>query len=108
MSQKGAHKLPSGASRGRVRTWRRPTEVAAKGKKPPEGGPLRGTWKQFYQPLVTQRTSSRNEPMPLVNIELHGTVVTHLQQERLAVVLIFYVHALHDVERLQRLFAKGN
>src|SRR6478735_6275013 len=46
--------------------------------------------------------------MSLVNVELHGTVVTHLQQERLAVVLILDVHALHDVERLQRFFAKGN
>src|SRR6186713_1541019 len=46
--------------------------------------------------------------MSLVNIELHGTVVTHLQQERLAVVLVLDVHALHDVESLQRLFAKGN
>jgi hypothetical protein len=51
---------------------------------------------------------SRSEPMSLVNIELHGAVVTHLQQERLAVVLILYVHALHDFESLQRLFAKGN
>jgi hypothetical protein len=51
---------------------------------------------------------SRSEPMSLVNIELHGAVVTHLQQERLAVVLVLYVHALHDVESLQRLFAKGN
>ena len=37
------------------------------------------TWKQLYQPLVTKRTSSRSEPMSLVNIELHRAVVTHLQ-----------------------------
>jgi hypothetical protein len=32
-----------------------------------------------YQPLVTKRTLSRSKPMSLVNIELHGAVVTHLQ-----------------------------
>jgi hypothetical protein len=52
-------------------------------KKPPEGGwsfsPLKGTWKQFNQPLVTKRTLSRSEPMSLVNIELHRAVVSHLQ-----------------------------
>jgi hypothetical protein len=46
--------------------------------------------------------------MSLVNIKLHRAVVTHLQQERLAVVLMLYVHALHDFESLQRLFAKGS
>jgi hypothetical protein len=53
-------------------------------KKPPEGrwslSPLKGiTWKQLYQPPATKRTSSRSEPMSLVNIELHRAVVTHLQ-----------------------------
>jgi hypothetical protein len=50
---------------------------------PPGSGwsfsPLKETWKQLYQPLVTKRTSSRSEPMSLVNIELHRAVVTHLQ-----------------------------
>jgi hypothetical protein len=69
---------------------------------------MKGTWKQLYQPPVTKRTLSHSEPMSLVNIELHDAVVTHLQQERLAVVLMLYVHALHDFESLQRLFAKGN
>jgi hypothetical protein len=46
--------------------------------------------------------------MSLVNIELHHAVVAHLQQERLAVVLIPYVDALHDLEGLQGLFAKGD
>jgi hypothetical protein len=41
--------------------------------------PLKETRKQLYQPLVTKRTSSRSEPMSLVNIELHRAVVTHLQ-----------------------------
>lgn len=65
------------------------------------------TCKQLYQPLVIKRKLSDNELISLVNIELHGAVVTHLQQERLAVVLMLYVHALHDFENLQRLFAKG-
>jgi len=56
----------------------------------------------------TKPTFSWNEPMPLVNVEFHGAVVAHLQQERLAVVLMLYVHALHDFENLQRLFAKSN
>jgi len=43
-----------------------------------------------------------------MNIELHRTVITHLQEERLAVVLILYIYALHDFENLQRLFAKGD
>jgi hypothetical protein len=77
-------------------------------KNKPPVSPLKATWKQLYQPLVTKRTLSRSEPMSLVNIELHGAVVTHLQQERLAVVLMLYVNALHDFESLQRLFAKGN
>jgi hypothetical protein len=57
---------------------------------------------------VTAQVTSRGEPMSLVNIELHGTVVAHLQQQRLAVILILYVNALHDLESLQRLFAKGD
>jgi hypothetical protein len=61
---------------------------------------MKGTWKQLSQPPVTKRTLSRSEPMSLVNIELHDAVVTHLQQERLAVVLMLYVHALHDFESL--------
>jgi hypothetical protein len=52
-------------------------------EKPPGSGwsfsPLKETWKQLYQPLLTKRTSSRSEPMSLVNIELHRAVVTHLQ-----------------------------
>jgi hypothetical protein len=52
--------------------------------------------------------SSRSEPMSLVNVELYRAVVTHLQQKRLAVILMLYVHSLHDFENLQRLFAKGN
>jgi hypothetical protein len=43
-----------------------------------------------------------------MNIELHHAIVTHLQQERLAVVLMLYVHALHDFESPQRLFAKSD
>jgi hypothetical protein len=66
------------------------------------------TCKQLYQPLVIKRKLSDNELISLVNIELHGAVVTHLQQERLAIVLMLYVHALHDFGILQRLFAKGN
>jgi hypothetical protein len=54
------------------------------------------------------RSSFRSEPMSLVNVELHRAVVTHFQQQRLAIVLIFYVHALHDFESFQRLFLKGN
>jgi hypothetical protein len=50
----------------------------------------------------------RSEPMSLVNVELDCAVVTHFQQERLAVVLILYVYALHDFESFQRLFSKGN
>jgi hypothetical protein len=80
--------------------------------KPPEGGVsfslLKGTWNQFNRPLVTKRTLSRSEPMSLVNIELYRAVVAHLQQERLAVVLILDVNALHDVESFQGLFAKSN
>ena len=45
--------------------------------------------------------------MSLVNIELHYAVVAHLQQERLAVVLVPDVNPLHDLESLERLFAKG-
>jgi hypothetical protein len=56
----------------------------------------------------TVEASSRGEPMSLVNIELHRAVVTHLQQERLAIVLMLYVHTLHDFESLQRLFAKSS
>jgi hypothetical protein len=51
---------------------------------------------------------SRSEPIPFVDIELHDAVVTHLQQQRLAIVLILYVYALHDFESFQRLFTKGN
>jgi hypothetical protein len=57
---------------------------------------------------VTCDSSSRREPMSLVNVELHRAVVAHLQQERLAVVLIPYIHALHDFESLQGLFAKSD
>jgi len=46
--------------------------------------------------------------MPLVNIELQRAIIAHLQQERLEVVLIFYVNALHDLENLQGFFAKGD
>src|ERR1700748_3773519 len=53
-------------------------------------------------------SSSRSEPMSLVNIELHRAFVMHLQEERLAVVRMLYVHALHDFESFQRLFTKGN
>jgi DoxX-like protein len=52
--------------------------------------------------------SSRSEPVSLVNIELDRTVVTHLQKERLAIVLMLDVHALHDLEGFQGLFAKSN
>jgi len=52
-------------------------------------------------------SASRNAPNSLVNIELHNAIVTHLQQERLAVFLIFDVNALHDIKDLQRFFAKG-
>ena len=45
--------------------------------------------------------------MSLVNIELYYAVVAHLQKERLAVILVPYVNPLHDLEGLQRLFAKG-
>jgi hypothetical protein len=44
----------------------------------PSFSPLKGTLKKRYQPLVTKRTSSRSEPMSLVDIELHRAVVTHL------------------------------
>jgi hypothetical protein len=46
--------------------------------------------------------------MSLVDIEFHRAVVTHFQQQRLAVVLILDVHALHDFESFQRFFLKGN
>jgi len=52
--------------------------------------------------------SSRSAPMPLVNIEFHRTLVAHLQKERLAVVLMPDVDALHDLEGFQGLFAKRN
>jgi hypothetical protein len=40
---------------------------------------LKKRGKQLYQALATKRTSLRSEPMSLVNIELHRTLVTHLQ-----------------------------
>jgi hypothetical protein len=46
--------------------------------------------------------------MPLVNIEFHSAFVAHLQEERLAVVLMLDVDALHDFEGFQRLFAQRN
>src|SRR6185437_6192522 len=52
--------------------------------------------------------SSRSQPKSLVNIEFHRTLVTHLQKERLAVVLMPDVDALHDLEGFQGLFAKRN
>jgi hypothetical protein len=60
------------------------------------------------RPLYERSSSSRSEPMSLVNIELHRAVVAHLQQYRLAIVLISYVDALHDLEGLQGLFAKSD
>jgi hypothetical protein len=42
-----------------------------------------------------------------VNIEADRAVVAHLQQERLAVVLISNVDPLHNLENLQRFFAQG-
>jgi hypothetical protein len=58
--------------------------------------------------MIARRPTAPSEPMSLVNVELHDAVVTHLQLERLAIVLMLYVNALHDFENLQRLFAKSN
>src|ERR1700733_8918229 len=58
--------------------------------------------------LTRSGASSRRAPMSLVNIELHRAFVAHLQQERLAVVLMLDVDALHDFEGFQRLFAQRN
>jgi hypothetical protein len=43
---------------------------------------------QLYQPLVIKRKMSHSERISLVNIELQGAVVTHLQQGQLAIVLM--------------------
>src|SRR6185437_3371518 len=53
-------------------------------------------------------SSSRSQPKSLVNIEFYRTLVTHLQKQRLAVVLMPDVDALHDLEGFQRFFAKRN
>jgi hypothetical protein len=45
-------------------------------------------------------------PLPLVNIELHQAVVSHLQQERLASFFIHDVGAFHNLVHFERLLAK--
>src|SRR5690349_21294025 len=50
--------------------------------------------------------SSSDEPMPLVDVEFHQTLVAHLQQQRLAGFLIREIGAPHDLVGLERLLAK--
>jgi hypothetical protein len=65
---------------------------------------VRGQWRsRHYRSLEL-----RSEPMSLVNIELYRPFVPHFQQQRLAVLLIPDIYALHNLESLQRLFTKSN
>jgi hypothetical protein len=52
------------------------------------------------------RRSSRNEPSPFVDIELHRPFVSHFQQQRLASFLICNIGAFHDLIDLERLLAQ--
>src|SRR4051794_3166056 len=49
---------------------------------------------------------SCDEPLPFVNVELHGAFVSHFQQQRLASFLIGDIRALHHFEDFEWLFAK--
>jgi|1185.fasta_scaffold82840_1 hypothetical protein len=51
--------------------------------------------------------SSGDKPNTFVDIEFNRTLVSHLQQERLAVFLIFDICSLHNLKNLQRLFSKS-
>jgi hypothetical protein len=51
--------------------------------------------------------SSGDKPNTFMDIELNCTLVSHLQQERLAVFLIFDICSLHNLKNLQRLFSKS-
>jgi hypothetical protein len=42
-----------------------------------------------------------------VNIEFHNTLVSHLQQERLASFLVHDIGSSHDLTNLERLFAQS-
>src|SRR6476620_1019944 len=49
---------------------------------------------------------SSDEPLPLVDVELHSAFISHFQQQRLASFLIRDIRTLHYFEDLERLFAK--
>jgi hypothetical protein len=53
-----------------------------------------------------QLRKSSDEPAPIVDVELHQAFVAHLQQERLASLLIHDIGAFHDFVDLERLLAE--
>jgi hypothetical protein len=57
--------------------------------------------------IEKQQTRSASAPNAFVNIEMNFAVVPHLQQHRLAIVLVLDIDPLHHIEDLQRFFPKS-